>query len=76
MKSHLREIKPEKTERMVFDELDPHAFQYLDFDISPDGAVIRPGSLGRQWRKVRRSIARIKKIGLIAVAEGRRNEIT
>ena len=75
IKSHLLEIKPEKTERTVFDKLDPHAFQYLGFDISPDGAVIRPGSLGRQWRKVRRSIARTKKIGLIAVAEGKATKI-
>jgi RNA-directed DNA polymerase len=75
IKNHLLEIKPEKTERIVFDQLTPHTFQYLGFDISPDGAVIRPGSLGRQWRKAKRSIARITKIGLIAVAEGKATKI-
>jgi RNA-directed DNA polymerase len=43
--------------------------------LSPDGAVIRSSSLARQWRKAKRSIARAKKIGDIAIAGGKAKKI-
>jgi RNA-directed DNA polymerase len=75
---HLKEHRlslNDKSERAVFDPSTPETFQYLGFNISPDGAVIRPGSLARQWRKARRSIARTKKIGAAAVASGAASKI-
>ena len=65
------EIKDEKTEKALFDAADPQTFQYLGFNVSPHGAVIRPGSLGRQWRKARRAIRRTEQTGLRAISEGR-----
>ncbi len=57
IKCHRLEIKEEKCERMIFDANDPTTFQYLGFDVSPDGAMIRASSLGRQWRKLKRDLA-------------------
>lgn len=68
-------IKDEKTEKTVFDPLSPSSFQYLGFNISPRGAVIRPGSIGRQWRKARRSLRRTAKVGRVAIAEGRASKV-
>ena len=75
LKDHRLEINDDKSERMVFDPRSSETFQYLGFNISTDGAVIRPGSLARQWRKARRSIARTKKIGTAAVASGEASKI-
>ena len=75
IKSHRLELKTEKSERAVFDSGNQDVFQYLGFNISPQGAVIRPGSIARQWRKLRRSIARTKKKGVAAIAEGKASTI-
>lgn len=69
------EIKDEKTERAIFDVDNQQVFQYLGFNITPDGATIRPSSLARQWRKLKYSIAKTKKIGSLAIAEGRADKI-
>jgi hypothetical protein len=65
----------DKSERVVFDPCNSETFQYLGFNISPEGAAIRPGSLARQWRKAKRSIARTKKIGTAAIASGEASKI-
>jgi RNA-directed DNA polymerase len=75
LKEHRLEINDDKSERMIFDPHSSEMFQYLGFNISRHGAVIRPGSLARQWRKARRSIARTKKIGAAAVASGEATKI-
>lgn len=75
LKEHRLEINDDKSERMVFAPRSTETFQYLGFNISTDGAVIRPGSLARQWRKARRSIARTKKVGTAAVASGDASKI-
>ena len=72
---HKLEIKAEKTERAVFNESSEEAFQYLGFNVSKDGAVIRPSSLARQWRKAKRSIKETKRIGEKAIAGGRATKI-
>jgi RNA-directed DNA polymerase len=64
------EINDSKTERRIFDSDQTTNPQYLGFDLSPEGAVIRPSSLSRQWRKLRRGIRRIRRIGEIAIARG------
>lgn len=65
------EMKPEKTERAVFDPAHPETFQYLGFNISPEGTLIRPGSLSRQWRRARRKLRQTLRIGSEAVASGK-----
>ncbi len=68
-------IKDEKTEKSLFDPAHPQSFQYLGFNVSPEGAVIRPGSLGRQWRKARRSLRRTEEMGRMAIAAGKAGKI-
>ena len=72
---HKLEIKDEKTERADFKAGLKETFQYLGFNVSHDGAFIRPASLGRQWRKAKRSIRVTKRIGEQAIANGRTNKI-
>jgi RNA-directed DNA polymerase len=75
LKDHRLELNDDKSERMVFNSDSAETVQYLGFNISSDGAVIRPGSLARQWRKARRSISRTKKIGTAAIASGDASKI-
>jgi hypothetical protein len=75
IENHKLKIKKEKTERVEFDAAKPKAFQYLGFTMSPDGATIRPGSLGRQWRKAKRSIRKTKRDGETAIRQGKATEI-
>ncbi|NKC23072.1 hypothetical protein HED50_18645 [Ochrobactrum oryzae] len=73
--AHKLEIKDEKTERALFGSGSEDIFQYLGFNVSKDGAVIRPTSLARQWRKARRAIKTTKRIGEQAIAKGRADKI-
>ena len=73
--AHRLEIKDEKTERALFALGTEDVFQYLGFNVSPDGARIRPTSLARQWRKAKRAIRTTKRIGEAEVAAGRANKI-
>lgn len=72
---HKLEIKDEKTERAEFGTGSDKSFQYLGFNMSKDGASIRPSSMARQWRKAKRAITTTSKIGKKAIAEGRANKI-
>jgi RNA-directed DNA polymerase len=72
---HRLEIKDEKTERMEFHPGSQGVFQYLGFNMSLTGATIRPGSLARQWRKLKRSISRTKRIGQAAMLAGESSKI-
>lgn len=65
------EVANEKTDRAVFDPMSPEVVQYLGFNICPAGAVIRPGSLARQWRKARRMLRHTARVGAEAVAAGK-----
>lgn len=64
------QMADDKTDRAVFDPADPDVVQYLGFNICLDGAVIRPGSLARQWRKARRMLRHTARVGGAAVAAG------
>lgn len=75
MAIHCLKLNSEKTEKILFDPATPKTFQYLGFNISPDGAVIRPGSLSRQWRKAKRSIARTKMIAAKAISAGKADKV-
>ncbi len=75
VKIHELEIKDEKTERAIFGATGPEVFQYLGFSVTSNGATIRPSSLARQWRKLKYNIAKTKKIGEAAIAEGRSEKV-
>lgn len=70
----------DKTERTLFD---PQATdlshrrcaQYLGFSYYPGGAGLRPSSLSRQWRKMRRNIRKIDKIAQEAIASGKADKV-
>lgn len=64
------EVSAAKTERTLFDPTSSKCAQYLGFDLHPSGASIRPGSMSRQWRKMRRAVRRIKATGEAAMAAG------
>lgn len=68
-------INDDKTERHSFDASLADVAQYLGFNLAVEGATIRQSSISRQWRKVRRSIKRIKSVGLNAVAAGKSDKI-
>ena len=63
-------INADKTSRTLFDPSKPNCAQYLGFNLSPSGATIRESSLSRQWRKLRRSLKKIRAIGEAAILNG------
>lgn len=75
LRDHRLELKDTKTDRKIFDHTLHHEFQYLGFNVSPSGAVIRPASLARQWRRAKRAISRTKDVGLRAMVDGRSSTI-
>lgn len=74
--AHKLEIKDEKTERAEFKPGSEDAFQYLGFNISQEGAAIRPSSLARLHRKAKRAIKTTKSRGKAAIAEGKTEHIS
>lgn len=81
MLSNLRlEISRDKTEITRFAPgsgapLSERAAQYLGFNLYPDGPGIRPSSLSRQWRKMRRSLRRTAKIASAAISKGKATKV-
>jgi RNA-directed DNA polymerase len=75
VEAHRLEINAKKIDRMIFDFLKPLNIQYLGFNLSPQGAALRSSSIARQWRKLRRSIARTKKLGERKVAAGNATKV-
>lgn len=69
------QLSEEKTEKILFDPAKPHIHegriaQYLGFSFYPSGVGIRPGSLSRQWRKMKRSLRRVRRIAQAAADAG------
>lgn len=71
---HLK-LQTTKTERTLFEPGGSGAAQYLGFTLTASGASIRPSSISRQGRKLRRTARRIEKAGLAAIADGRADKI-
>lgn len=69
------EVSAEKTERTLFGVSTGQTAQYLGFDLHPSGASIRPASMSRQWRKMRRAVRRTRTAGEKALAAGTANVI-
>jgi RNA-directed DNA polymerase len=68
-------LNDDKTERCVFGGASDDAAQYLGFRLSKDGARLRESSLARQWRKLRRGVRNISKVGAAAIAAGHANKV-
>lgn len=76
---HLQ-ISRDKTEVSEFDPANAAlaskpAAQYLGFTFHGDGAAIRPSSLSRQWRKMRRGFRRTRDVAAKAIAQGRASKV-
>lgn len=70
------QISRDKTEVSEFDPANAvlaskRAAQYLGFTFHGDGAAIRPSSLSRQWRKMRRGVRRTREVATKAIAQGK-----
>ena len=68
-------IQDDKTERVEFDLALSSEFQYLGFQLSSTDAVMRPSSIGKQWRRARRQLREIKRIGEKAIETGTATKI-
>lgn len=66
------EIQPHKTDVTTFDATSSAKMaQYLGFMLGVHGCAIRPSSLSRQWRKMRRAFKRIRRVAEAEIAAGR-----
>ena len=63
-------LSADKTEIVNFGTGSATTFQYLRFEMSPSGAVVRASSISRQWRKLKRNIRRAKAAGEKAIQAG------
>jgi hypothetical protein len=74
------ELSAHKTERTNFDsdsisQIGEKCAQYLGFSYYPGGAGIRPSSLSRQWRKMRRSFRRVRRTAEEAIDSGTADKV-
>lgn len=70
------EISADKTEKVIFDVGNSSvrslkSAQYLGFTFYPGGAGVRPGSLSRQWRKMKSAVRRTAKVAEEAIKSGK-----
>lgn len=69
------ELQTKKTERKTFSGQRSLSFQYLGYQLGQVEALIRPGSLSRQWRTARRAITKAERVGVKAIASGKANKV-
>jgi hypothetical protein len=69
------ELQTKKTERKTFSGQRALSFQYLGYQLGQGEALIRPGSLSRQWRTARRAIAKAERAGIKAIASGKASKV-
>jgi RNA-directed DNA polymerase len=72
---HKLKLAADKTDLQVFDAVGSAVYQYLGFNVSRDGAIIRPSSVARQWRKAKRAIKMAESVGIKAIANGKADKI-
>lgn len=68
-------LQTKKTERKTFSGQRTLSFQYLGYQLGQGEALIRPGSLSRQWRSARRAISKAERAGNKAIASGKADRI-
>ncbi|HEY5722339.1 MAG TPA: reverse transcriptase/maturase family protein [Allosphingosinicella sp.] len=64
-------LQKSKTERKTLSGKGRLTFQYLGFQLGRAHAIVRPGSLSRQWRAARRAVRKAEKAGLKAIRNGK-----
>lgn len=69
------ELQHTKTLRQSIDSSSDIDFQYLGYQLGRKGALIRPGSLSRQWRSLKRSMRRSKRKAAQLSALGKKDAI-
>lgn len=69
------EFSAGKTEEKYFQLGADDPFQYLGFYIAYKKIYLRSSSLGKQWKKLRRSIRRIEKVGQAEIAKGNAEKV-
>jgi hypothetical protein len=72
---HKLSLSADKTKVVNFGAGSAATFQYLGFEMSPSGAVVRASSMSRQWRKLKRNIRRAKTSGEKAIRDGTATKI-
>jgi RNA-directed DNA polymerase len=75
LSNHRLKLAVDKTDRQLFSSESSGIYQYLGFNVSPDGAIIRPSSLARHWRKAKRAVERTRRAGLRAISTGKADRI-
>lgn len=68
-------LQNDKTIRLSFSGDERDNFQYLGYQLGLGPALIRPGSLSRQWRSVRRAIRRAERKAEWLAESGQRDKI-
>jgi hypothetical protein len=69
------ELQDSKTVRQRFDGNNQSDFQYLGYQLGHDDALVRPGSLSRQWRTLKRAMKRSRFKAQKLAAAGERDKI-
>lgn len=69
------ELAGDKTECVEFGNGSYSQIQYLGFGFDGQDIFLRPSSLSRQWRKLRRKVRHIKRIGQDQIAKGKAKKI-
>ena len=59
----------------ALEKIDVQPAQYLGFTLDPSGTSIRPSSMSRQWRKMRRAIGKTRRAAEIAITEGKADRV-
>lgn len=78
--SNLLSINTKKTERTQFISAGEvsstgRAAQYLGFAYYPGGPGLRPSSLSRQWRKLRKNVRRVRRVASASIANGKTTKV-
>lgn len=79
LEAEMLQISKDKTEIVEFDPGETklrfmRPAQYLGFTFHDEAAVIRPSSLSRQWRKMRKAVRRTREAAMKAIALGKANK--
>jgi hypothetical protein len=69
------QLQNDKTVRQRFTGDERDDFQYLGYQLGLGQALIRPGSLSRQWRSTRKAIRRSERKAAKLAAAGEKNKI-
>lgn len=75
LKSHGLELQKSKTERVHLHAGSTLTFQYLGYHLGHVDARLRLKSISRQWRTAKRAIKKTERIGIMAIAQGKSQQV-